>query len=405
LIYRIYIIFFEDYHLEGVYFMTETVTHTYNGTSDPADDVGKNIVKFKSGGMHKKDADAFVLVDKLEKQRCLSKDELVYLVSSYTSDLSEYLFEKARNISKRYYGNHVYIRGLVEFTNFCKNDCLYCGIRKSNLSASRYRLTEDQIFQACETGYELGFRTFVLQGGEDPYFSDDKIIYIVKNIKTRYPDCAVTLSIGEKTRESYQAYFDAGADRYLLRHETANQEHYSMLHPAEMSLTNRKRCLADLKEIGYQVGSGFMVGSPFQTAEYLADDMLFLYELQPHMVGIGPFVPHHSTQFANFSSGSAELTVFIIGLLRLMLPSALIPSTTALGTIDPRGRELGILAGANVVMPNLSPVDVRNKYLLYDNKICTGDEAAECRFCMQRRIESIGYEIAVTKGDFIPMSS
>ncbi|MDD3672317.1 MAG: [FeFe] hydrogenase maturase subunit HydE [Synergistaceae bacterium] len=385
--------------------MTETVTHTYNGTSDPADDVGKNIVKFKSGGMHKKDADAFVLVDKLEKQRCLSKDELVYLVSSYTSDLSEYLFEKARNISKRYYGNHVYIRGLVEFTNFCKNDCLYCGIRKSNLSASRYRLTEDQIFQACETGYELGFRTFVLQGGEDPYFSDDKIIYIVKNIKTRYPDCAVTLSIGEKTRESYQAYFDAGADRYLLRHETANQEHYSMLHPAEMSLTNRKRCLADLKEIGYQVGSGFMVGSPFQTAEYLADDMLFLYELQPHMVGIGPFVPHHSTQFANFSSGSAELTVFIIGLLRLMLPSALIPSTTALGTIDPRGRELGILAGANVVMPNLSPVDVRNKYLLYDNKICTGDEAAECRFCMQRRIESIGYEIAVTKGDFIPMSS
>lgn len=385
--------------------MTETVTHTYNGTSDPADDVGKNIVKFKSGGMHKKDADAFVLVDKLEKQRCLSKDELVYLVSSYTSDLSEYLFEKARNISKRYYGNHVYIRGLVEFTNFCKNDCLYCGIRKSNLSASRYRLTEDQIFQACETGYELGFRTFVLQGGEDPYFTDDKIIYIVKNIKTRYPDCAVTLSIGEKTRENYQAYFNAGADRYLLRHETANPEHYSMLHPADMSLTNRKRCLADLKEIGYQVGSGFMVGSPFQTAEYLADDMLFLYELQPHMVGIGPFVPHHSTQFANFSSGSAELTVFIIGLLRLMLPSALIPSTTALGTIDPRGRELGILAGANVVMPNLSPVDVRNKYLLYDNKICTGDEAAECRFCMQRRIESIGYEIAVTKGDFIPMCS
>ncbi|MCK9558251.1 MAG: [FeFe] hydrogenase H-cluster radical SAM maturase HydE, partial [Candidatus Cloacimonetes bacterium] len=244
--------------------------------------------------MHKKDADAFVLVDKLEKQRCLSKDELVYLVSSYTSDLSEYLFEKARNISKRYYGNHVYIRGLVEFTNFCKNDCLYCGIRKSNLSASRYRLTEDQIFQACETGYELGFRTFVLQGGEDPYFTDDKIIYIVKNIKTRYPDCAVTLSIGEKTRENYQAYFNAGADRYLLRHETANPEHYSMLHPADMSLTNRKRCLADLKEIGYQVGSGFMVGSPFQTAEYLADDMLFLYELQPHMVGIGPFVQTHS---------------------------------------------------------------------------------------------------------------
>lgn len=345
------------------------------------------------------------LIDKLERERRLSKDEFVSLILSCSSELSDYLFEKARNIMKRCYGNHVYIRGLIEFTNYCKNDCLYCGIRKSNLNANRYRLTDDQIFQACETGYNLGFRTFVLQGGEDPYFSDEKVVYLVKNIKNCYPDCAVTLSIGEKTYESYLAYFNAGADRYLLRHETANPEHYAILHPAEMSLENRKSCLWDLKKIGYQVGSGFMVGSPFQTAEYLADDMLFLSELQPQMVGIGPFVPHHDTPFASNASGTAELTLFMMGLLRLMLPNALIPSTTALGTIDPMGRELGILAGANVVMPNLSPVDVRNKYLLYDNKICTGDEAAECRFCMQKRIESIGYEIAVARGDFIPMNN
>lgn len=349
--------------------------------------------------------DLLLLIDKLERERCLSKDEFVSLISLRNNYISEYLFEKARNTAKRYYENHVYIRGLIEFTNFCKNDCYYCGIRRSNTEASRYRLTEDQILQACQTGYDLGFRTFVLQGGEDPYFTDDMIIDIVKRIKTSYPDCAVTLSIGEKSRESYQAYFVAGADRYLLRHETADTEHYTMLHPGEMSLANRKRCLRDLKEIGYQVGSGFMVGSPFQTDGHIAEDLLFLHELQPHMIGIGPFVPHHSTRFAKFPSGTAELTVFIIGLLRLMLPSALIPSTTALGTIEPKGRELGVLAGANVVMPNLSPVDVRKKYMLYDNKICTGDEAAECRFCMQRRIESIGYEIAVTRGDFVPMNS
>ena len=350
------------------------------------------------------DVEVIALIDKLEKERCLLKDEFVSLISSCSGDISEHLFEKARNAAKRYYGNHVYIRGLIEFTNYCKNDCWYCGIRKNNAEASRYRLTEDQILQSCETGYGLGFRTFVLQGGEDPFYTDEKIINIVKRIKASYPDCAVTLSIGEKSRESYQAYFDAGADRYLLRHETADPEHYAMLHPGEMSLENRKRCLKDLKAIGSRVGSGFMVGSPFQTAGHIAEDLLYLHELQPHMIGIGPFVPHHCTRFIDFPSGTAELTVFLIGVLRLMFPSALIPSTTALGTIDPKGRELGVFAGANVVMPNLSPVDVRKKYMLYDNKICTGDEAAECRFCMQKRIESIGYEIAVTRGDFVPMN-
>ncbi|MDD4159592.1 MAG: [FeFe] hydrogenase H-cluster radical SAM maturase HydE [Synergistaceae bacterium] len=318
------------------------------------------------------------MVDKLEKQRHLSKDELIFLISSRNCNLSEYLFEKSRNAMKCYYENNIYIRGLIEFTNFCKNACFYCGIRRSNLSADRYRLTEEQISQACKTGYDLGFRTFVLQGREDPYFSDEKIISILKNIKNCYPDYAVTLSIGEKPRESYHAFFHTGADRYLLRYETANPRHYSMLHPADMSFTNRKRCLMDLKEIGYQVGSGFMIGSPFQTVEHIADDICFLYELQAQMAGIGPFIPHHDTQFAEISSGSAELTVFIIGLLRLMLPSSLIPSATALGTVDTMGRERGILAGANVVMPNLSPIEARNKYLLYDNKICTGDEAAEC---------------------------
>ena len=253
----------------------------------------------------------------------------------------------------------------------------------------------------CEQGYALGFRTFVLQGGEDPFYTDDMIADTVTDIKKNYPYCAVTLSIGEKSRESYERYFKAGADRYLLRHETADHEHYSKLHPSELTAENRQRCLWNLKDIGFQTGSGFMVGSPFQTAENLAEDMLFLHKLQPQMVGIGPFIPHHDTPFADAAAGALELTLFMLGLLRLMLPSALLPSTTALGTVAPDGREKGILAGANVVMPNLSPSDVRKKYLLYDNKICTGDEAAECRRCLERRMNGIGYEIAVDRGDFV----
>lgn len=347
----------------------------------------------------------FKLIDKLEANHHLTKAEFITLIDGRNEELAEYLFEKARKIRLKTYDNDVYIRGLIEFTNYCKNDCYYCGIRRSNKNAERYRLSLEQILECCKTGYKLGFRTFVLQGGEDPFFSAEKMIEIIKSIKSLYPDCALTLSLGERSYDSYLAYYNAGADRYLLRHETANEEHYNKLHPASLSLENRKRCLFDLKKIGYQVGSGFMVGSPFQTTETLAEDMMFLHELQPSMVGIGPFIPHHDTPFAEKTGGSLELTLFMLGLLRLMLPNALLPSTTALGTIHPLGREKGILAGANVVMPNLSPKDVRNKYLLYDNKICTGDEAAECRYCMQKRMESIGYKVVQNRGDYKPPTS
>lgn len=342
----------------------------------------------------------YELADRLERDRILTKEEFTALIENRSDKLAEYVFEKARRIRHRIYGKDVYIRGLIEFTNYCGNDCLYCGIRRSNKKADRYRLTKEDILECCETGHSLGFRTFVLQGGEDGFYTDDMLVDIIKAVKKIYPDCALTLSIGEKSRESYEKYFDAGADRYLLRHETADGCHYSKLHPTSLSLENRKRCLYDLKEIGYQTGSGFMVGSPFQTAECLAEDMIFLHELQPHMVGIGPFIPHHNTPFADEKQGTLELTLFMLGLLRLMLPNVLLPATTALGTIDPNGREMGILAGANVVMPNLSPKGVRKKYLLYDNKICTGDEAAECRQCLERRMNKIGYRIAVSRGDF-----
>lgn len=342
----------------------------------------------------------YELADRLERDRILTKEEFTALIENRSDKLAEYVFEKARRIRHRIYGKDVYIRGLIEFTNYCGNDCLYCGIRRSNKNADRYRLTKEDILECCETGHSLGFRTFVLQGGEDGFYTDDMLVDIIKAVKKIYPDCALTLSIGEKSRESYEKYFDAGADRYLLRHETADSCHYSKLHPTSLSLENRKRCLYDLKDIGYQTGSGFMVGSPFQTAECLAEDMIFLHELQPHMVGIGPFIPHHDTPFADEKQGTLELTLFMLGLLRLMLPNVLLPATTALGTIDPNGREMGILAGANVVMPNLSPKGVRKKYLLYDNKICTGDEAAECRQCLERRMNKIGYRIAVSRGDF-----
>ena len=311
------------------------------------------------------------------------------------------LKEEAVRIREIYYGKKVFTRGLIEYTNYCKNDCYYCGIRKSNTNAKRYRLTEDEIMACCENGYELGFRTFVLQGGEDAYYTDDRMVAIIKKIKEAYPECALTLSIGEKSYESYKRFREAGADRYLLRHETASQSHYAMLHPPVLSLAKRKECLFQLKEIGYQTGSGFMVGSPGQTAEELAEDLLFLKDLNPQMVGIGPFIPHHDTPFAGKPPGSVELTLFLIGLLRLMLPGALLPATTALGTLDPEGREKGILAGANVVMPNLSPVGARTKYTLYDHKLCTGAESAEHLEELKKRIQRIGYRVVTSRGDFI----
>ncbi|HOS15418.1 MAG TPA: [FeFe] hydrogenase H-cluster radical SAM maturase HydE, partial [Bacteroidales bacterium] len=274
------------------------------------------------------------------------------------------------------------------------------GIRDANKNVSRYRLKKEQVLACCEQGYRLGFRTFVLQGGEDPYYNVNRMTDIIRSIKQRFPDCAITLSLGENTYETYEAYRKAGADRYLLRHETANPLHYAKLHPSIMSSENRKRCLYDLKRLGFQVGSGFMVGSPFQTVEHLAEDLLFLAELNPHMVGIGPFISHHETPFANEKSGTLELTLFMLAILRLMFPSLLIPSTTALGTIDPFGREQGILSGANVVMPNLSPLDVREKYMIYDNKIATGLESSEYLHMLKEQMRKIGYEVVVARGDY-----
>jgi biotin synthase len=340
-------------------------------------------------------------IDKIRQKQQISREELGFLLQTQEEEVLLHLRESARAVADGIYGNQVYIRGLIEFSNYCKNDCLYCGIRRSNREADRYRLSEEEILSCCENGYELGFRTFVLQGGEDPWFTDEKICALVRQIKARYPDCAVTLSIGEKERRSYQAYFDAGADRYLLRHETADEAHYDLLHPSEMSLAHRKQCLRDLKEIGYQVGCGFMVGSPGQTVDTLYEDLQFIKELQPHMVGIGPFIPQKDTPFGTEKAGTLEQTLRLLSIIRLIHPHVLLPATTALGTIHPLGREKGILAGANVVMPNLSPVAVREKYKLYDNKICTGDEAAECRFCMARRMESVGYQVVVARGDYM----
>lgn len=343
------------------------------------------------------------LIDKLYEERILSKDELVTLISSFDTEDSQYLLSKSRAVADEIFSKKIFIRGLIEFTNYCKNDCYYCGIRKSNLNAERYRLEKDIILSCCKQGYELGFRTFVLQGGEDLWYSDEKMVDIISSIRNSYPDCAITLSMGEKTHEQYLKYYNAGANRYLLRHETANAEHYKKLHPMGLSAENRQHCLYDLKEIGYQVGAGFMIGSPYQTVENIAEDLLFMKKLEPEMIGIGPFIPHKDTPFSKFPSGQLELTLILIGILRFMLPNALIPSTTALGTIHPKGREMGILAGANVVMPNLSPAGTRNKYLLYDNKICTGDEAAECILNLKNSIKKIGYEIVVDRGDFRPI--
>lgn len=340
------------------------------------------------------------LFNKLYQDTQLTETEYKELLELHTDkEIAEYGFELARKRQKETFGNEVYTRGLIEISNYCKNDCIYCGIRRSNQNAERYRLSEEEILSCCESGYALGFRTFVLQGGEDGYYTDDLLEDLLHKIKAAYPDCAITLSLGERSRESYERLYTAGADRYLLRHETANEAHYGKLHPAEMSLKNRKQCLYTLKEIGYQVGCGIMVGSPYQIIDNLVEDLAFMKTFNPHMVGIGPFIPQKDTPFGEMEPGSLEMTLFLLAIIRLMLPKVLLPATTALGTIHSRGRELGILAGGNVVMPNLSPVKVRKKYALYDNKICTGEEAAECRGCLGKRMESIGYKLVVSRGD------
>lgn len=344
------------------------------------------------------------MIDKLYNTHSLDKAELIALIRENINGIDNRLLEAASSIREVYYGKKVFFRGLIEFSNYCKNDCYYCGIRRSNSNAQRYRLTKGDILDCCASGYELGFRTFVLQSGEDLYYTDNIMVDLIDSIKSKYPDCAITLSMGEKSYLSYKKYFQAGADRYLLRHETATEDHYRRLHPDNMSLSNRKKSLYNLKEIGFQVGAGFMVGSPYQIIENLANDLLFLKELEPHMVGIGPFIPHSDTIFADEKAGALDMTVLMIAIVRLLLPKTLLPATTALGTIDPLGREKGLKAGANVVMPNLSPISVRKDYSLYDNKICTGDEAAECRYCIEERIKAAGFQPDFSRGDYIGMN-
>ena len=339
------------------------------------------------------------LIDKLEKEQSLNKKEWIELIEGHNRKLSQYLFERARKVRHKHYGNKVFQRGLIEFTNYCIQNCYYCGIRNSNKEIPRYRLSKDEILSCCSLGYSLGFRTFVLQGGEDSFYEDDILCEIIQEMHNRYLDCAITLSLGERSYDSYKKLYDAGADRNLLRHETYNSEHYSLLHPNHLTARKRQERLWDLKKIGYEVGTGFMVGSPFQNASHLAGDMIFLKELNPQMVGIGPFMPHHKTPLKDKEAGSIELTLFMIGLIRLLIPKILLPSTTSLASIASDGRERGILAGANVIMPNLSPTDNRKNYLLYDNKIGTEDDAICSQENIINRMKSIGYEVVVSRGN------
>lgn len=342
----------------------------------------------------------YKIIDKLYETNNATRDELEFLLENLNDDSKKYLIEKSNLTRIKFYGDKVYLRGLIEFTNYCVRDCMYCGIRASNKNAERYRLTIDEILECAELGDRLGYKTYVLQGGEDPYFTDDIMVEIISKIKERFPKNAITISLGERSYESYEKMFKAGADRYLIRHETATKELYEKLHP-KASFENRRRCLEDLKKIGYQIGSGFMVGLPGQKVSDLVNDLLYVKELNPHMVGIGPFISHKDTPLKDEKNGTLEDTITLIAILRLLLPKALIPATTSLGTINPLGRELGIKAGANVVMPNLSPTSVREKYSLYDGKICTGDEAAECRRCIEGRINRAGFKVEVSRGDNI----
>ncbi|WP_242870789.1 [FeFe] hydrogenase H-cluster radical SAM maturase HydE [Acidaminobacter hydrogenoformans] len=343
------------------------------------------------------------LVEKLAVESDLEDNALLKLLDYLDGQpkaaaVRAHLIEKAHQKRMEIYGNRVFLRGLIEVSNFCKRNCVYCGIRAGNPKADRYRLTADQVLESCRIGYDLGYRTFVMQGGEDPLHTDDFLTALIREIRERFPDCAITLSLGERSRESYQALFDAGADRYLLRHESAEVNYYQRFHPG-MTLADRKQCLEDLKDIGYQVGAGFMVGLPGQSNQLLVQDLRFLKTLDPHMIGIGPFIPHHETPLSDQTSGCVDKTVVLLAIIRLLIPKVLLPATTALGSLDPSGRELGIRAGANVIMPNLSPMDVRKKYDLYDGKLSTGEEAAESRRNIERRIEDAGFAVDMARGD------
>lgn len=340
------------------------------------------------------------LIDKLVNTGNLNKSEWMTILDEYTENDRKYAESIARETALSKFGKKIYFRGIIEFSNICKNDCYYCGIRKSNKCVSRYRLTKDDILECAKDGYSFGFRTFVLQAGEDGHFEDEVLCDIVRSIKHNFCDCAVTLSVGERSRESYQRLYDAGADRYLIRHEAANKELYNKIHPSIQKHSERMECLRNLKEIGYQTGCGFMVGVPYQTTEDIADDMIFMQEFKPHMVGLGPFIPHKDTPFGIYEAGSVDLTLLLISLTRIMLPNVLLPSTTALGTAQDDGRQRGVLAGCNVVMPNLSPMSVRKKYMLYDNKAGTDCDAKAGIELLRRQMNEIGYDVVCSRGDY-----
>lgn len=333
------------------------------------------------------------------------RDEDIRYILEHEEEVREDLFRKSREITERHFHKKIYVRGLIEFSNYCKNNCYYCGIRGGNDEVVRYRLSKEAMEQAVKAGAAMGFKTFVLQGGEDPGFPDEEITEWLHAIKKIDPEAAVTLSVGERPKEVYAQWKAAGADRFLLRHESYDPEHYKKLHPSNMKRESRIQCLKDLKDLGFQVGSGFMVGSPYQTVENLVEDFRFLKELQPAMVGIGPYVSHHATPFKDFPSGSVERTAICIAILRLLFPKANLPSTTAMQTLAKDGRNRGILAGANVFMPNLSPPSVRDQYALYDDKAAFQLEAAENLEELKRQIAELGYEIVMSRGDYLDKES
>lgn len=339
-----------------------------------------------------------ILLEKVYQTNNLTKEEITHILETITQADRVVLYNYALKTKQAYYGDKVYLRGLIEFSNICRQDCLYCGIRVSNARVERYRLTPEEILGCCDQGYELGYRTFVLQSGEDLWYTDETLVALIHEIKRRYPEVAITLSIGERRVETYQSLFASGADRFLMRHETASKELYERLHPT-MRFEDRRACLSALKDIGYQVGAGFMVGLPGQTAADLAEDLRYLMELSPDMIGIGPFIPHSETPLGTEKGGAFEDTLVMVALARLLIPDSLIPATTALGTLHPQGRELALKAGANVVMPIITPTSVRKKYALYENKICGDDHPEDCRYCIERRIQSAGFKVDLSRGD------
>jgi biotin synthase len=309
------------------------------------------------------------------------------------------LFAMADDIRKRYFKDEVHIRGIIEFSNYCMKNCFYCGLRRDNKTIERYRISEDEIIDTALKAGELGYKTILLQSGEDGGYTIEGLCAIIKRIRSNL-DCAITLSLGEKSFDEYRSLRDAGADRYLLRFETSDRGLFNKLKP-DSSYENRLDCIKNLKKLGFQVGSGFMVGLPGQTYEILADDILLLRELDLDMIGIGPFLSHHNTPLGNSASGTLDLTLRALAIIRILMPDVHIPATTAMGTVEKGGREKALQCGANVIMPNVTPIKYRKYYEIYPNKICIDDAPSDCRACIEGMLKSLGRAAATNKGDSI----